>query len=554
MTALIAIGLDAADPTVLETWMAAGHLPTLARLKQQGCYGHLSNTEHYRAETPWTTFISGQAPEKTGYWGPIKYDPKTYSVKEVGAYDYQDNPPFYALGNQCKVIAFDIPQSALSDDVNGVHVLGWGAHSPMTASHSTPDDALAKIIAEHGEHPAFLKDFAECRNLHALTRLQKAMSVGIGRKADICASLLKDQEWDLFLTIFGETHTAGHYMWHLSQPDHPLYCMAEAAGAEDLMLKTFVEVDQAIGKILEASPQPANVVIFSAHGMGANVMDVPSMVFLPELMHRYSFAGKAAIAPAKVGDPLPPVEITFDQKRGWLGEIWNRRVPLNAASRWLRSKMPVRFQKPLDIFLNNLGQPGLLCPNALEQQGDSLFWQPAKWYEPLWPQMKAFAIPSYSEGYIRINVKGREAQGLVDAADYETVCAELIDLLQKTTDARTGKPLVDRVVRMRQDPFDSNSKLPDADLVVLWSEEIPSDVMDTVNHGRIGPVPHHRTGSHRAYGFLMADGPDIDGAKFNENGHAVDLAPTLLGLLGLDATNQLSGKNLFGQSTLTSVS
>ena len=552
MTALIAIGLDAADPSVLESWMTAGHLPTLARLKQRGCYGHLSNTEHYRAETPWTSIVSGQAPEKTGYWGPIKYDPHTYSVTEVGAYDYKENPPFYALGDQRRVIAFDIPQSALSDQVNGIHVLGWGAHSPMTASHSTPADALAKIIADHGEHPAFLKDFAECRNLHALTRLQKAMSVGIRRKADICASLINEQSWDFLLTIFGETHTAGHYMWHLSQPDHPLYCMAEA-GAEDLMLKTFIEVDRAIGQILEASPQPANVVIFAAHGMGANVMDVPSMVFLPELMHRYSFSGKAAIAPANTNDPLPPVEIAFDQKRGWLGEIWNQRAPLNPVSRWLRSKMPVRVQKPIDIFLNNRFQPSLRCPNALEQQGDSLFWQPAKWYEPLWPQMKAFAIPSYSEGYIRINVKGREAQGLVEAADYETVCAELIDLLQKTTDGRTGVPLVDRVVRMRQDPFDNNPKLPDADLVVLWNEAIPSDVMDTPDYGRIGPVPHHRTGSHRADGFLLADGPDIDLAAFNKNGHAVDLAPTLLGLLGVEDT-RLSGKNLFEQGTLTAVS
>ena len=553
MTALIAIGIDAAEPGVLEAWIAAGHLPTLARLKQQGCYGHLSNTEHYRAETPWTTFISGQVPEKTGYWGPIKYDPSTYSVKEVGAYAYQENPPFYALGDKRKVIAFDIPQSALSDDVDGLHVLGWGAHSPMTASHSTPADALADIIAKYGEHPAFLKDFAECRNLHALTRLQKAMAVGIERKANICANLLNQQEWDLFLTIFGETHTAGHYMWHLSQPDHPLYCMAEA-GAEDLMLKTFIEVDQAIGKILAASPQPANVVIFAAHGMGANVMDVPSMVFLPELMHRYSFAGKAALSPGNVGDPMTPIEMAFDQKRGWIGEIWHRRAPLNAVSRWLRSKTPVRIQKPLDIFVNNLQQPSLRCPAALEQDGDSLFWQPAKWYEPLWPKMKAFAIPSYSEGYIRINVKRREATGIVEAAEYDAVCAELIELLQQTTDARTGQPLVDQVVRMRQDPFDRNPKLPDADLVVLWNEDIPSDVMDTIGYGRIGPVPHHRTGSHRAHGFLLADGPDIDPESFQANGHAVDLAPTLLALLGIEETQQLSGQNLFKRSTLTSVS
>ena len=552
MPALIAIGLDAADPTLLENWIAAGHLPTLARLKQRGCYGHLSNTEHYRAETPWTTFISGQAPETTGYWGPIKYDPQTYSVKEVGAYNYQENPPFYALGDEHRVIAFDIPQSALSEDLNGIHVLGWGAHSPMTASHSTPAEALAEIINEYGEHPAFLKDFAECRNMTALKRLQKAMSVGIERKADFCAGRLNRQEWDLFLTIFGETHTAGHYMWHLSQPDHPLYCMAEA-GAEDLMLKTFVEVDRAIAKILEASPQPANVVIFSAHGMGANVMDVPSMVFLPELMHRYSFSGKPAIAPAKIGAPLAPVETAFDKKRGWLGEIWNMRTPLNPVSRWLRSKLPVRIQKPLDIFLNTLAPPALLCPDALEQQGNSLFWQPAKWYEPLWPKMKAFAIPSYSEGYVRINVKGREPQGIVAPADYDAVCAEIIDLLEQTTDARTRLPLVERVVRMRQDPLDSNPKLPDADLVVLWNEAIPSDVIDTPSYGRIGPVPHHRTGSHRAHGFLMADGPDIDATRFKGDGHALDLAPTLLGLLGLSDTQRLSGQNLFEQSTLTSV-
>ena len=167
--------------------------------------------------------------------------------------------------------------------------------------------------------------------------------------------------------------------------------------------------------------------------------------------------------------------------------------------------------------------------------------------------MKAFAIPSYSEGYVRINVKGREPQGIVEPADYDAVCAEIIELLEQTTDARTGLPLVERVVRMRQDPLDSNPKLPDADLVVLWNEAIPSDVIDTPGYGRIGPVPHHRTGSHRAHGFLMAAGPDIDATRFKGDGHALDLAPTLLGLLGLPDTQRLSGQNLFEQSTLTSV-
>ncbi|MEM9623061.1 MAG: nucleotide pyrophosphatase, partial [Pseudomonadota bacterium] len=58
-TPVIAIGLDAADPVLVEEWLAAGHLPNLANLCAQGGYGRLKNLEYYKAETPWTTFLTG---------------------------------------------------------------------------------------------------------------------------------------------------------------------------------------------------------------------------------------------------------------------------------------------------------------------------------------------------------------------------------------------------------------------------------------------------------------------------------------------------------------
>ena len=54
---VIAIGLDAAEPPVIERWLAEGHLPTLRRLREQGAYGRIQNFDYYRAETPWTTFF-----------------------------------------------------------------------------------------------------------------------------------------------------------------------------------------------------------------------------------------------------------------------------------------------------------------------------------------------------------------------------------------------------------------------------------------------------------------------------------------------------------------
>ncbi|NER80574.1 MAG: nucleotide pyrophosphatase [Leptolyngbya sp. SIO1D8] len=549
---VIAIGLDAADPNLIEPWLAEGHLPTLQKLREQGAFGRLSNIDHFRAETPWTTFLSGCSPKKTGYWGPVEFDPKTYLAQETGAHDFKEFPPFYALGSDFEVAAFDIPQSSLSERVNGLHVLGWGAHSPMTPSHSTPTDALTEIIQKHGEHPAFLKDFADCRDVGALKRLQKVLEVGIQRRAEVCRDLLQQKNWNLLLTIFGETHTAGHYMWHLSQADHPLHALAD--GCPDLMLKTFKAVDRAIAHILEEAPADANVVVFAAHGMGSNVMDVPSMLLLPELMYRYSFPGKVAIAPGKVGAPLPPPSMEPDRKRGWVGEVWNLRHEPNPLMRWLRTQAPVTLYKPLDKFLNRLQQPYLISSENLMEAGDPLFWQPAQWYMPMWPRMKAFALPSYSEGYIRINLQGREAKGSVAPADYEATCQEVEALLYDLKDARSGQPLVEKVIRTRSQPFEDDSKLPDADLVAIWQDDLPSDVVDSSQCGRIGPVPHHRSGSHRSRGFIVAKGPDIEAGMTLATGHALDLAPTLLQLMGAPIPEHFEGRALFsGESAVMAV-
>ena len=64
---IVAIGLDAADPVLLEEWLDAGHLPNLAKMRSDGGYGRLENIDHYKAETPWTTFLTGCMPKKTGY-------------------------------------------------------------------------------------------------------------------------------------------------------------------------------------------------------------------------------------------------------------------------------------------------------------------------------------------------------------------------------------------------------------------------------------------------------------------------------------------------------
>ena len=91
---------------------------------------------------------------------------------------------------------------------------------------------------------------------------------------------------------------------------------------------------------------------------------------------------------------------------------------------------------------------GPVCPLLFGPIGH----QPPIWYQPAWPRMRAFALPTYSDGFVRVNVLGREAHGLVAASDYEAVCDELTRALHDLVDARSGAPIVKEVVRTRRPP------------------------------------------------------------------------------------------------------
>ncbi len=539
---VIAIGLDAADPNLIEEWIQSGHLPTLASLQLTGSYARLKTFDYYRAETPWTTFLTGCKPQQTGYWAPLKFYPSNYSVEEVQAYDFGEYKPFYSLlGKDRKVAVFDMPQSTLVEDVNGVQVLAWGAHSPMTPSHSNPESLYQELTSQHGVHPALREDHAPILDWKLLKKLQLNLELGISRKSKICQDIISREPWDLFLTVFGETHSAGHSFWHLSRKDHPLYSHV-AKSNDDPMLSIFQAVDKAIGEILEKAPDEATVIVFSAHGMDSNVMDLPSMVFLPEVLYRYNFPGKFGLAKGSMNkDPGSPV-IDRRAKRGWIGKLWSLKYEENVLRRILRQNIPRKIFEKLEFLFPKSDKPDLTSPSVLEAESHPLFFQPALWYQNLWPSMKAFALPSFSEGYIRINLVGRESNGIVEPENYEETCDEIIEYLYQLKDSRSGTNMVKEVIKTRSNPLDTDPKLPDADIVIIWQEDYATDTVESPTLGRIGPVPYIRTGSHRSDGFINISGPDFKSHLKLLTGHALDLAPTILELLNAEIPSFYPGK------------
>jgi hypothetical protein len=65
--------------------------------------------------------------------------------------------------------------------------------------------------------------------------------------------------------------------------------------------------------------------------------------------------------------------------------------------------------------------------------------------------------------------------------------------------------MVRDIVRTRTGALENDTG-PPADLIVLWQEEAPTDVVESEDVGRIGPLPYFRCGGHSSRGFVLASG------------------------------------------------
>ena len=86
---VLAIGLDYCEPSLLERWIDEGLLPNLAKLKTKGAYQRLENFKDSNVETAWTSFCTGCAPQKTGYWAALGFREGTYETETYQAYDFK---------------------------------------------------------------------------------------------------------------------------------------------------------------------------------------------------------------------------------------------------------------------------------------------------------------------------------------------------------------------------------------------------------------------------------------------------------------------------------
>ena len=497
---LLMIGLDAADPVLVEQWLAQGFLPNLAALQARGTEMRLETSARQLGGSPWPTFSSGQYPTNHGLyadfqWRPdrMEFAPPASDRLDLGAFwrEFPDDVP---------VVAYDVPFIKATQPLTGVEIAGWATHEKLLPPNSYPSELLAEVRARYGAWPVSYEAYGPAP-VQQLLALRQEMIENTRRSAELALWLL-ERPWRFAVVCFSALHRGGHRLFGRSSIKGQV-SEQEGQAFDRALRELYVEADLAVGRLVAAHPD-ADLMVFSLHGMTANIARLD---LLDEMLARVLAGGERAQRPKslvrRVGEALP--------------------YPLRRA-------ITQRIPRVLQSWLMTSWATGGVD----------------------WRQTQAFCCRADLHGYIRLNLQGREAQGAVaPGAEAAALMSRIRDGLMTFRDADTGEPIIDEVtpVDSVMPPGPYRDLLPD--LLVVWQPTSQADLRRIVSpqFGTIvrsapgdGQGPNGRSGNHRPEGILFAAGAGIAaGHRSYARATTVDLAPTVAQRLGIECGLSLAG-------------
>jgi predicted AlkP superfamily phosphohydrolase/phosphomutase len=533
---VLAIGLDGFEISYADELMNAGKMPVLEGRRRHGAHILLDHGAAQRTGLGWEEFWSGLSDEAADRHAAIEFDPADYSVWQEGARFAPFTSPL-----DVRTVVFDVPYVDLARAPSVEGVAAWGAHDPgVSGAASNPRELLGELLSEVGPYPSSRWTYGVPWPSAAATRkMGDGLVEGIAARSEAARWLLADRlaDWDLAIVVVAEPHPAAEAFWHGVDPTHPLHDHPSAQPAADGLSAVYQACDRFVGDLVDAT-DASTVVVFSMGGLGPNRSDVQSMVLLPELVFRWALGERLLEGRPEWTATPAQVPVVDDEnsawQRDWYPTLTDDRSGTQA--RRLSDHLPGPVRRRVRAARS--ARRARSRPTGYQ----NVTWQPAAWYQPRWPEMRAFALPSFYDGRVRVNLRGREARGIVDVCDYERVCDEVEALVRGCVDPRTGRPVADDFERRPagEDPLTLGSAA--ADLVVVWNSSV--NAFEHPEHGLVGPVPFRRTGGHTGvHGFASITG---EGIEPGDHGVAssFDIAPTIVDLLGAAPIDGISGTSL----------
>ena len=343
----------------------------------------------------------------------------------------------------CARVVFDAPYFDLSRAPNCSGLVSWGAHDAGCAVASRPPTLAQEIEARFGPYPAtpFIYGFVWPDPV-----LTRAMGEALVRAVDVRAAIgalarrralpgLGSRAARGLASCTPRSRGSGTASTRAIRCTR---CRRRRPRATAWSASTRRSTGSS-ARWCDAAPD-AHVVVFSMHGMGPNRSDV-------------------AVDAAPAGAPVSRADSGAPATRR--GRSGRRRRTVSRCSararagraRWSRAarrggRRSLRGRRARRVAALDRRRPRALA-------GESLRWMPAARYRRCWSEMDAFALPSFYDGRVRINLRrARAARPRVAPRDYDARCDEIVRAASARAATRApASRSWSAVERLRGDPL-----------------------------------------------------------------------------------------------------
>jgi hypothetical protein len=311
---ILLYAVDGLEWSVMEPLIEQGRMPVMAELMRRGSYGYLDTIEPTWSPVIWTTMATGKLPQDHGIEG---------FVYRVGP--GEDGQRFYTSGHRATKAFWNI----LSDYDRTVNCLGWWmtypaepingvmvAQTNTTAVLHNSENALLKGTVLRGVEDQVFPPERQDEVMDVLDHtdatfdsLLATMFGAVPEAATEFTRVLWEQsQWafradavylavakrllasrapfDVLAVYVGGTDVAAHRFWQYAYPqqfEHPPDA-GEIASFGRVMPDYYVQVDRALGELINAAPENTTVIVVSDHGHHAvNIEHVFSLADEPEM-------------------------------------------------------------------------------------------------------------------------------------------------------------------------------------------------------------------------------------------------------------------------------
>jgi predicted AlkP superfamily phosphohydrolase/phosphomutase len=501
---LLVIGLDGASFNVLNGLIAEGYMPNLSGLIRAGSRADLETTFPPITAVAWTSFATGKNPGKHGIF---EFVLRGGCRRELAANaSLRQGQAIWELLSDAgwRVIVHNFPCTYPPRQINGLMIADF--MTPRGRRDFTyPQTLLSEIENEFGPYRLYL--FQTYAGGNAEGVLEELFDE-LDYKTKVTEYLMTHYEWDAFFQYFWGTDRIQHELWHIIDDSHPKHDPQEASLYRSRVYEYFQRVDEALGRLVAQVGADAIVCIASDHGFGP--------------AHKYCSFNLWLLQEGFLklkSDPLTRLKrLLFSFGL----------TPENVFK--ITKKIPFRRLRPSRGLSNRPAASKLLSTFFLSLNDVD------------WSRTVAFSKGNY--GQIYINLKGREPFGIVEESEYESICERICERLRDLKDPISGEPWAASVLR-RNEIYDGPriADAPDIAFLPRDMRYLPLGNADFTSNRFITDA-FGISGCHRMHGVLIARGGPVKQGFKASAAHIIDVAPTLLYLLGEKVPDDMDGRIL----------